>query len=145
MVAFCSVNRAPFRLVLLRCFFPFLDRACLEALRQAMPAMGMSMQQVEVFPHNLVVVGVLVAVPMNPQPLFLAPCPAQEEPVRTSGRWLRSGGSRDEPVEEEEGWEREAESGSDSQEMAVGWPNRAVSHEEATTRGVGEREKASAR
>ena len=51
------------------------------------------MQQVEVFPHNLVLVGVLVAVPMNPQPLFLAPCPAQQEPRGNSSQPAASGAS----------------------------------------------------
>ena len=43
--------------------------------------MAMQMQQGAIAP-NLVVVGVLVAVPMNPQPLFLATCPQHPEPFR---------------------------------------------------------------
>ena len=58
----------------------------LEALCEAMPAMGMYMQQGTMAP-NFVVVGVLVAVPINPQPLFLATCPVQqpEPPQSPSG------------------------------------------------------------
>ena len=74
----------PFQPSLSCCFFLFLiDPVHLEALCEAMPAMGMQMQQGAIAP-NLVVVGVLVAVPMNPQPLFLATCPVQQpEPFRT--------------------------------------------------------------